>query len=41
MRGSSPARSKALGSEPSLVGVRAFESHLPHCRLYLRRVCNS
>ena len=28
--GSCPARSKALGSEPSLVGVRAFESHLPH-----------
>jgi hypothetical protein len=27
---SCPARSKAPGSEPILVGVRAFESHLSH-----------
>ena len=25
-----PARSKAIGSEPILVGVRAFESHSLH-----------
>ena len=25
-----PARSKAIGSEPILVGVRAFESHSSH-----------
>ena len=25
-----PARSKAIGSEPILAGVRAFESHLSH-----------
>ncbi len=25
-----PARSKAIGSEPTLVGIRAFESHISH-----------
>ena len=30
VRGGCPARSKALGSGPSLVGVRGFESLPPH-----------
>ena len=30
LRGGSQVRSKALGSEPSLIGVRGFESLPPH-----------